>query len=44
MIEEHQSIMKNDIWEIMARPKEESMVTSKSIYKIKHAIDRRVDK
>jgi hypothetical protein len=27
MTEEHQSIMKNDVWEIMPRPKDKSMVT-----------------
>jgi hypothetical protein len=44
MTEEHQSIMKNDIWEIMPRPKEKSVVTSKWVYKIKHATDRSVEK
>jgi uncharacterized protein (DUF1330 family) len=44
MMEEHQSIMKNDAWEIMPRPKEKSVVTSKWVYKIKHAADRSVDK
>jgi hypothetical protein len=28
MTEEHQSIMKNDVWEIVPRPKEKSVVTS----------------
>jgi hypothetical protein len=27
MIEEHHSIMKNDVWEIVPRPKEKSIVT-----------------
>ena len=44
MIEEHQSIMKNDIWEIVPRPKEKSLVTSKWVYKIKHSVDKSVDK
>ena len=35
MMEEYQSIMKNDVWEIVPRPKGTSMVTSKWIYKIK---------
>ena len=39
MIEEHQSIMKNDVWEIVPRPKKKSVVTSKWVYKIKHAAD-----
>jgi hypothetical protein len=44
MIEEHQSIMKNDVWGIVPRPKEKSVVTSKWVYKIKHAVDGSVDK
>jgi hypothetical protein len=44
MTEEHQSIMKNDVWEIVPRPKEKSVVTSKWVYKIKHAADGSVDK
>ena len=44
MVEEHQSIMKNEVWEIAPRPKEKSVVTSKWVYKIKHAVDGSVDK
>jgi hypothetical protein len=44
MTEEHQSIMKNDVWEIVPRPKEKSVVTSKWVYEIKHAVDGSVDK
>jgi hypothetical protein len=44
MTEEHQSIMKNDVWEIVPRPKEKLVVTSKWVYKIKHAVDESVDK
>jgi len=44
MMEEYQSIMKNDVWEIMSRPKGKSVVTSKWIYKIKHAADNNIDK
>jgi hypothetical protein len=44
MMEEHQSIMKNEVWEIVPRPKEKSVVTSKWVYKIKHAADGSVDK
>jgi hypothetical protein len=40
MTEEHQSIMKKDVWEIMPRPQEKSVVTSKWVYKIKHVVDR----
>jgi hypothetical protein len=38
-MEEYQSIMKNDVWEIVLRPEGKSVVTSKWIYKIKHATD-----
>jgi uncharacterized protein (DUF1330 family) len=44
MTKEHQSIMKNEVWEIVPRPKEKSVVTSKWVYKIKHAADESVDK
>jgi hypothetical protein len=44
MTEEHQYIMKNDVWEILPRPKETSVVTSKWVYKIKHALDGSMDK
>jgi len=36
--------MKNAVWEIIPRPSDKSVVTSKWIYKIKHAIDGRTDK
>jgi len=44
MMEEYQSIMKNDVWEVVPRPEEKSMVTSKWIYKIKHAADGSIEK
>ena len=44
MIEQHQFIMKNDVWEIVFRPKEKSLITSKWFYKIKHEVDESVDK
>jgi hypothetical protein len=44
MIEEYQSIMKNDVWDIVPRPKEKSVVTSKWLYKIKHATDGSIEK
>ena len=44
MIEEYQSIMKNDVWDIVQRPEGNSIVTSKWIYKIKHAADGSIDK
>jgi hypothetical protein len=44
MMEEHQFIVKNEVWEIVPRPKEKSVVTSKWVYKIKHATDESMDK
>jgi hypothetical protein len=42
MVEEHNSIMRNDVWEIMSRPKGKFVVTSRWLYKVKHAIDAEV--
>jgi len=39
MMDEYQSIMKNNVWDIVLRPKGKSVVTSKGIFKIKHATD-----
>jgi hypothetical protein len=44
MMEEYQSIMKNDVWDIVLRTKGKSVVTSKWIYKIKHAVDESIEK
>jgi hypothetical protein len=44
MMEEYQSIMKNDVWEIVPRPEGKPMVTSKWIYKIKHVADGSIEK
>jgi hypothetical protein len=44
MLEEYMSIIKNNVWDITLRPKEKSMVSSKWIYKIKHAADGSVEK
>jgi hypothetical protein len=44
MTEEYQSIMKNDVWDIVPRPEGKFVVTSKWIYKIKHASHGSVEK
>jgi hypothetical protein len=44
MVEEYQSIMKNDVWEVVPRPEEEYVVTSKWLFKIKHAADGSIEK
>ena len=38
------SIMKNDVWEIVLRPKGKSVVTSRWLYKLKHATNGSVEK
>jgi hypothetical protein len=42
MMEEYNSIMKNDVWEVVPRPEGKSMVTSRWLYKLKHAADGRI--
>ena len=42
--EEYLSILKNDVWDIVPRPEGKSVVTSKLIYKMKHAADGSVEK
>jgi hypothetical protein len=44
MMEEYQSIMKNDVWDIVPRPEGKFVVTSKWIYKIKHTTDGSIEK
>ena len=44
MLEEYMSILKNNVWDIVPRPKDKSVVSSKWIYKIKHAADGSVEK
>jgi hypothetical protein len=44
MLEEYRSILKNNVWDIVPRPKDKSVVSSKWIYKIKHAVDGTVEK
>jgi hypothetical protein len=44
MIEEYQSIIKNDVWEIIPRPKNKDVVSSKWLYKIKLLVDGSIEK
>jgi hypothetical protein len=39
MQEEYDSIMRNDVWEVVPRPKGKSVVTSKWLYKINYVAD-----
>ena len=44
MTEEYQSIMKNDVLDIVPKPEGKSVVSSKWIYKIKHAVHGSIEK
>ena len=44
MMEEYHSIMKNDVWEIVPRPEGKLVMTSRWLYKLKHAEDGSVEK
>ena len=44
MIEEYQLIMKKDVWDVVRRTKGKYIITSKWIYKIKHAADGSIEK
>ena len=43
-MEEYNSIMKNDVWEVVPRLEGKSVVTSKWLYKLKHAADGSMEK
>jgi hypothetical protein len=44
MTKEYQSTMKNEVWEIIPRPKSKDVVSSKWLFKIKHATDGSIKK
>lgn len=44
MANEHESIMKNEVWDVIPRRKGKSVMTSKWLYKIKHGVDGRIEK
>ena len=44
MVEEYQFIIKNDVWEVVPRPRDKSMVSSKWIFKTKHSADGSIEK
>jgi hypothetical protein len=44
MTEEYQSIINNDVWEIVPRPKSKDVVSSKWLFKIKHIDDGSIEK
>jgi hypothetical protein len=44
IMEEYNSIMKNDVWEVVPRHEGKSVMTSKWLYKLKHAADGNIEK
>lgn len=44
MVEEYNSIIKNDVWEIVPRLEGKLVVDSRWMYKVKHAVDAIIDK
>jgi hypothetical protein len=44
MMKEYNSIMKNDVWEVVPRPEGKSVVTSRWLYKLKHVADGSIEK
>jgi hypothetical protein len=44
MTEEYQSIMKNEVWEIVPRSKNKDGVSHRWLFKIKHAVDGSIEK
>ena len=44
MVEEYDSIMQNDVWEVVPRPEGKSVVTSRWIYKVKFDADGSIEK
>ena len=44
MVEEYSSIMTNDVWEVVPRPQERSVVGSRWIYKDKYVADSSIEK
>jgi hypothetical protein len=44
MLEEYDSIVRNDVWEVVPRPVGKSVVTSKWLYKTKYVADGSIEK
>ena len=44
MVEEYNSIWINDVWEVVSRPQDKSVVGSRWIYKIKYVADDIIEK
>jgi hypothetical protein len=44
MVEQYQPIVKNDVWDVVTRSKEKTMISSKWIYKTKHSTYGSIEK
>ena len=44
MVKEYQSIVKNDVWDVVLRTKEKSVVSLKWIFKTKHSTHGNIKK
>ena len=44
MVKEYDSIMHNSVWDVVPRPGDKSVVTSRWLYKVKHAADGNIEK
>eukprot|EP00253_Pinus_taeda_P001908 PITA_01908 len=44
MNKEYESVMKNEVWDVVPRPQDKTVVTSKWLYKIKHGAHGSVEK
>ena len=44
MVEEHESILKNNVWEVVPRPIGKSVLGLRWIFKVKHAVNESIDK
>ena len=44
MVEKYDSIVRNNVWDVVPRPKDKSVVSSRWIYKVKQAVDGSVKK
>eukprot|EP00253_Pinus_taeda_P030092 PITA_30092 len=44
MVEEYDSIIQNNVWDVVPRPQGKSMVSSKWLYKVKQTVDASVEK
>ena len=44
MAEEYDSIMQNEVWEVVPQPEGKSVVTSRWVYKVKYATDGSIEK